>query len=137
MRPLSLLLAAFLLTVASTPCLAQEHTKEPIPKVKQQIDEKKAVLLDVREQEEWDKGHVEGAVLVPLSELGKKSKDASFVKELEKKLPKDQPIYCHCAKGQRAILAGGVLTKLGYDVRPLKPGYKELIDAGFPAAKKP
>lgn len=118
-------------------CLAIDHTKEPLDKVKQQVDEKKAVLVDVREQAEWDKGHIEGAVLVPLGDLGKKSKDPDFVKELEKKVPKNQVVYCHCAKGGRAILAGDVLKRLGYDVRPLKPGYQELIDAGFPAAKKP
>jgi phage shock protein E len=116
---------------------AIDHTKEPLDKIKQQVAEKKAVLVDVREQEEWDKGHVEGAVLVPLGDLGKKSKDPDFVKELEKKIPKNQVVYCHCAKGKRAILAGDVLKRLGYDVRPLKPGYQELIDAGFPAAKQP
>ncbi len=128
--PLAMLCAAW--------ASAAEHTKDSLDKVKQQVEEKKAVLVDVREPDEWNKGHVAGAVLVPLGELGKRSKDPAFAAELEKKLPKDKVIYCHCARGQRSLLAADVLTKMGYDVRALKPGYKELIEKGFPAdeAKK-
>ncbi len=137
-RPVKLFVfAVTILACGANVCLAIDHTKEPLDKIKKQDDEKKAVLVDVREPAEWDKGHVEGAVLVPLGELGKKSKDPDFVKELEKKIKKNQVVYCHCAKGGRAILAGDVFKRLGYDVQPLKPGYQELIDAGFPAAKKP
>ena len=55
-----------------------EHTKDSLDKVKQQVADKKAVLIDVREQAEWDKGHVDGAVLLPLGELAKKAHDADF-----------------------------------------------------------
>ncbi|HEY2841613.1 MAG TPA: rhodanese-like domain-containing protein, partial [Pirellulales bacterium] len=102
--PLSLI-CAILLAGAANNVWAIDHTKEPLDKIKQQVEEKKAVLVDVREQGEWDKGHVDGAVLIPLGDLGKKSKDPDFLKELEKKIPKNQIVYCHCAKGQRAILA--------------------------------
>jgi rhodanese-related sulfurtransferase len=116
---------------------AAQHTTDSLDKVKQQVEEKKALLVDVREQAEWDKGHIDRAVLVPLSELAKKQKDEDFRTTLEKKLPKDKVIYCHCAKGQRALLAADVFKGLGYDVRPLKPGYKQLLDAGLPPAKAP
>jgi phage shock protein E len=126
------------LTLLATRALAEpEHTKDSLTKAQQQVDDKQAVLLDVREPKEWDAGHVKGAVLVPLGDLAKKSKDPAFLAELEKKLPKDKTVYCHCAKGARALLAAEALEKLGYkDVRPLKPGYKDLIDAGFPKADK-
>ena len=113
-----------------------EHTKDSLDKVKQQVADKKAVLIDVREQAEWDKGHVDGAVLLPLGELAKKAHDADFAAKLEKMVPKDKVVYCHCAKGRRALLAADVFQKLGYDVRPLKPGYQELLDAGFPKAEE-
>jgi rhodanese-related sulfurtransferase len=114
-----------------------QHTKDSLDKVKKQVEENKAVLVDVREPSEWDRGHVEGAVLVPLRELAKKSKDAAFAAELEQKLPKDKTIYCHCAKGKRALLAAEVFEKLGYtDVRPLGPGYEQLLGAGFPKAEQ-
>ena len=114
-----------------------EHTKDSLDKVKEQVADKKAVLLDVRNKEEWDAGHVDGAVLVPLGDFAKRAKDPAFLAELEKKLPKDKTVYCHCAKGGRALIAAESLEKLGYkDVRALKPGYKDLIDAGFKKAEK-
>jgi len=123
---------------ASLAAADTEHTKDPLDKVKKQVEDKKALLVDVREQEEWDKGHVDGAVLVPLGDLAKRAKDPEFVAELEKKLPKDKTVYCHCARGQRALRAAEVFEKLGYkDVRPLKPGYQELLKAGFLKAETP
>ena len=97
----SLFLVIFVALVSSVARAEPQHTKDPLDKVKQQVNEKKAVLVDVREPSEWDKGHVDGAILVPLGELAKKSKDPAFVAELEKKLPKDTTVYCHCAKGKR------------------------------------
>jgi rhodanese-related sulfurtransferase len=114
-----------------------EFTKDSLDTVKQRIAEKKAVLVDVREPGEWNRGHVAGAVLVPLGELAKKAKEPEFVERLEKSVPKDKIVYCHCAKGGRAALAADVLQKLGYDVRPLKPGYQDLLGAGFPKANEP
>jgi len=132
------LIFAFSLCLGVSPALAEtEHTKDSLDKVKEQIKEKKAVLVDVREQKEWDAGHVEGAVLVPLGDLAQGAKDKSFAAKLEKKVPKDKIVYCHCAKGGRAVLAADVFKKLGYDVRPLKPGYKDLLEAGFPKASEP
>ena len=49
-------------------------------------------------------------------------------------LPKDKIIYCHCLAGGRCLEAAAILAPLGYDVRPLKQGYPQLIQAGFPAA---
>ncbi len=41
-------------------------------------------------------------------------------------------IYTHCRAGRRSVAAAVILEKLGYDVRPLKPGFEDLIQAGFP-----
>ncbi|MNC96941.1 hypothetical protein D3C83_144460 [compost metagenome] len=50
---------------------------------------------------------------------------------------KGKIVYCHCGSGVRCLKAADELKKLGYDVRPLKPGYKDLLKAGFePAGKK-
>lgn len=129
MRTTFVLTAAVTLVLsASAP--AAEHTKDTLDTVKAALKEKKAVLVDVREQKEWDAGHIDGAILLPLSKL--KEIDAA---ELVKQLPKDKVIYCHCAVGRRALTAGDLLKKHGYDVRPLKPGYAVLLDEGFPKAK--
>lgn len=109
---------------------AADHTKDTLPAVKKNIEDQKAVLVDVREQSEWDDGHIDGAVLLPLSTLREGvDKDA-----LAKQLPKDRIVYTHCAAGRRSLPAAEILIKAGYDVRALKAGYKELVDAGFKQA---
>lgn len=108
-----------------------QHTTDPLPAVRKAVEEKKAVLVDVRSQAEWDKGHVEGAVLLPVTSL----KAGMSKEELAKRLPRDKIIYCHCAVGARALQAAQSLKELGYDARALKPGYDALLKDGFPAAK--
>lgn len=110
---------------------AAEHTKDSLDAVKKAVADNKAVLLDVREKDEWDNGHLRDAKFLALSDLrGAKADD------LAKVLPKDKIIYCHCASGMRCLRAADVLKKNGYDVRPLKSGYAELLRSGFPAAPK-
>src|SRR5262249_20068846 len=104
---------------------------------KQQLSEQKALLIDVREQPEWDRGHLKDARLVPLSELKRAQTDPAIKDKLAKGLPKDRIVYCHCAKGVRALTAGSILEKLGYDVRPLAAGFDDLRGAGFPAVAEP
>jgi len=109
-----------------------DHTKDTPQEVKKALADDKAVLLDVREKQEWDAGHLKAARLLPLSDLeaGIKPDD------LAKKLPKGKVVYCHCAAGGRSLDAADLLKKLGYDVRPLKPGYKDLLKAGFEMAPR-
>ena len=115
---------------------AIEHTKDSHAKVKKNIADKKALIVDVRELGEWKRGHLKGALLVPLSELREKSEQDDYLKELFKKLPKKKIVYTHCRAGVRALTAGKLLKSLGYDVRPLKAGFSELLEAGFPKAEK-
>jgi rhodanese-related sulfurtransferase len=56
--------------------------------------------------------------------------------DLAKTLPEDRILYTFCVVGKRAITAATVLEKQGYDVRALKPGYKELVKAGFKKAEE-
>ena len=128
------LLSAALLVAATG--AAAEHTKDPLDKVKQNLAQKKAVLIDVREQTEWSEGHLQDAQLLPLSELKRAAGDPAVKQDLDKKLSKDRIVYCHCRSGGRVLIASGILGKLGYDVRPLAAGYDDLLKAGFPAAKK-
>jgi rhodanese-related sulfurtransferase len=110
---------------------AAEQTKDPLPTVQKKIADKKAVLVDVREKSEWDEGHIEGAIFLPLSSLKEKADPAA----LAKVLPKDKEIYTHCVVGKRSLAAANILEKLGYDVQSLKPGYEDLVKAGFKPAK--
>jgi len=119
-------------TALPAPVQAAEHTSDTPADVMKALAEGKAVLLDVREQAEWDDGHLKDARLLPLSVLkaGPKAEDVARV------APKGKVIYCHCRSGVRSLQAAAVLQKLGYDVRPLKQGYADLLKAGFAAAMK-
>lgn len=108
-----------------------EHTKDTLENVKKNLADKKAVLIDARTPEEWDEGHLKNAISVPLVRL---EKDPS-AEDLAKVLPKDKDVYIYCRRGRRALLAGEILEKYGYKVRPLKPGYQELLEVGFPKAE--
>ena len=116
---------------------AAEHTKDTLADVKKNLSAKKAVLIDVRELSEWNEGHLQAAQLVPLSELRKMSQDPAVRQKVEKKLPKDRIIYCHCRSGGRVLSAADILGKLGYKIRPLSAGFDALRKAGFAEAKKP
>lgn len=109
---------------------AAEHTKDTPAAVKTAVAAKKAVLVDVREADEWADGHLAAAIALPLSKL--KSATAA---DLPKGISKDQPVYLHCASGRRCLKAADKLKELGYDVRPLKDGYEDLLKAGFEKAK--
>lgn len=108
------------------------HTKDSLDTVKESVKSGKAVIVDVREQSEWNDAHVKGAIHVPKSKL----EVATEIEALLKKLPKDKVIYTHCKAGGRALTCGKILKEHGYDVRPLKPGIQQLLDAGLEKAEK-
>lgn len=126
------MLFSWMLAVAVTSgalATAAEHTKESLTEIKEQVDGGKGVLVDVREIQEWDAGHIDGAIFFPISSVT----DGLTDEEL-KKLPKDKSLYIHCIVGMRALKVAKVLEQKGFLVRPLKPGYDELVEAGFPKA---
>ena len=107
-----------------------EHTQDSLETIQERLANNEAILLDVREQDEWDLGHLKSAVLAPLSVLEEGAGDEGF-DALLGKLSKDKIIYCHCVSGGRVMPASRILHQQGYDVRPLKPGYDDLVEAGF------
>jgi rhodanese-related sulfurtransferase len=106
-----------------------EHSREPLEAVRTAVEKKEALLVDVREAPEWEAGRLRDARLLALSAL----KTAS-AEEVAKALPKGV-VYLHCRSGARALTAARILKDLGYDARPLKPGFEELRRAGFAEAK--
>lgn len=109
-----------------------KHTEDTLKDVKERVTGKKAILVDVRDLVEWNDGHIEGAVHLPFRDL----QDKFDEKVLREKLPKGTIVYTYCMVGFRSLKAGKIIEKYGYDIRPLKPGYKELLEAGFKNEKK-
>ncbi|HZB98302.1 MAG TPA: rhodanese-like domain-containing protein [Candidatus Sulfotelmatobacter sp.] len=79
-------------------------------------------IVDVREQDEWDAGHIEGAQHIPLSEL--QSRAAEIDREAD--------IVTVCHSGQRSARAADFLAELGYRAENLWGGMLEWEDAGLP-----
>ena len=68
--------------------------------------EKDYIIIDARTMEEFNEGHIEGAVLIPEYEIGERA---------EKELPdKQQLILVYCRSGRRSKIAAQVLADLGY-----------------------
>ncbi|MCU0704035.1 MAG: rhodanese-like domain-containing protein [Fimbriiglobus sp.] len=119
-----------ILTATCAACAA-DHTADTLDVVKKGVADKKAMLVDVREENEWTSGHLKDATLLPLSEL----KAGVTADKLKEKLGDTKVLYLHCGSGKRCLTAADLLKKQGYDVRPLKEGYADLVKAGFEKAK--
>lgn len=110
---------------------ALEFTRDSLSQVKRNFTEGKAILVDVRDLVEWNSGHVRDAIHLPWRDLQGKKSD-----QLVDKLPKDKIIYTYCAVGYRSSRAGKIIAKYKLDVRPLKPGFEDLVKAGFEPEEK-
>ena len=64
------------------------------------------IILDVRTQEEYDQGHIPGAILIPDTEIKDKAEEVLTDKE--------QLILVYCRSGRRSKLAAETLVELGY-----------------------
>ena len=73
--------------------------------INQQVEGKKIILLDVREESEWNEGHIKGALHIALGNLNI---------ETTKGIPKDTPLYIYCRSGRRAGEAEIKLKELGF-----------------------
>lgn len=102
-----------------------EYTQESHEEIKVRLESGEAVLLDVREQDEWDGSHLQTAFLVPMSELANLATRETALA----KIPKDKRVYCHCHRGVRAMQCADFLNQLGYQIHPMADDY-EVLAAG-------
>jgi rhodanese-related sulfurtransferase len=94
--------------------------------------EKKAIIVDVRDVDEFNEGIVKDAQTISFSSMNEKRD------EWEKKvanLPKDKTIILYCKVGGRANKVGIELLKKGFKVRNMG-GYDSWKDAGLPIEKR-
>jgi molybdopterin/thiamine biosynthesis adenylyltransferase/rhodanese-related sulfurtransferase len=83
------------------------------------------LVVDVREQDEWDEGHIPGAVHIPRGNLESR---------IERAAPdQGRPIVLYCSAGNRSAFAARTLDELGYeDVASLAGGFTDWKRNGFP-----
>ena len=82
----------------------EQITAEDAKKIMDSSDD--YIILDVREQDEFDAGHIPGAILLPYTEIENKA---------EEMLPdKDKQILVYCRSGRRSKIAAEALARLGY-----------------------
>jgi len=92
------------------------------------INRKSALVLDVREADEFAQGHLQGARHVPLSQL------SARLKELEKF--RDKPVLVVCQRGKRANAAAKLLKAQNFTtLNVLKGGMLAWTDAKMPSSK--
>jgi adenylyltransferase/sulfurtransferase len=92
---------------------------------RERIESGEPVVVDVREQDEWDEGHIAGAVHIPRGHLESR---------IERLAPDpSRPVVVYCSAGNRSAFAAKTLTDLGYeDVVSLAGGFTDWKRNGFP-----
>jgi rhodanese-related sulfurtransferase len=103
--------------------------EEDVQATKKKLDAgEKMILVDVREESEWARGHIPNAI-----HLGK----GIIERDIEKAIPeKGATVVLYCGGGFRSALAADNLQKMGYsNVISMDGGWREWTQAGFPTIK--
>lgn len=92
--------------------------------IKKELAEGSAQIFDVRENDEWQAGHLKAASFVPLSELNVGLEPENKNVNLK--------TYLYCRSGRRVHTAKPLLEDMGFkNVIPLREGFDELAEFGF------
>src|SRR5688500_20222150 len=105
---------------------AKKHiTEVPPAEALERVDSGEAVLIDVREESDWQEGHAQGA---------KHLSRGVIELEIEEEIPDPKtPIICYCGGGSRSALVAESLKKMGYEnVRSMAGGLRAWKDQGLP-----
>jgi rhodanese-related sulfurtransferase len=107
----------------------QRIKEEDVQATKKKLDAgEKLILVDVREESEWARGHIPNAI-----HLGK----GIIERDIEKAIPeKGATVVLYCGGGFRSALAADNLQKMGYsNVISMDGGWRDWTQAGFPTIK--
>lgn len=89
-----------------------------------QAQEEGAHMLDVREKDEWEAGHIAGAIHHSLPRIAS---------DPDLDIPADAPVVAYCKAGGRAQRAADILAAAGYSrVRVMRGGFSDWQAAGYP-----
>lgn len=106
-RMIPFLLALFLLTGCGGNAADGSYQQITQEEAKEMMDTQEVIILDVREQAEYDSGHIPGAVLLPVGTIDETTA-AEAIPE------KDSTVLVYCRSGNRSKTASSTLAELGY-----------------------
>ena len=110
MKKLAIIFVALLLTACGQKTTENQeavYMNITAEQAKQMMDSGDVIVLDVREQSEFDAGHIKDAVLLPVGTINEKSAAAVIPS-------KDSTVLVYCRSGNRSKTASEKLVKLGY-----------------------
>ncbi len=99
-----------------------------IPTFKEKIIDNQVVLIDVRTAEEFEAGHIPGAINIDWY-------GSDFLQKAEQVCTKDKPVALYCRSGKRSLAAAVKMTRSGYQVLNLKGGFNAWQEAGEPVTR--
>ena len=106
-RTLSLLLSLLLLAGCGGNATGGAYQQITQEEAKEMMDTQEVIILDVREQDEYDSSHISGAVLLPVGSIDEDTA-AEVIPE------KDSTVLVYCRSGNRSKTASSTLVELGY-----------------------
>ena len=128
-----LLLSLVILFAVSSRCLGTttekpeiNYTTISVQDTKMMIDSSDVFILDVRTQEEYDAGHINGSTLIPVQVIETRLDE----------IPKDRKILVYCRSGGRSSEASQILIKNGFEeIYNMNGGIDDWIRSGFEVVK--
>jgi rhodanese-related sulfurtransferase len=84
-----------------------QYVKISPAEAKEIMDKEESIVLDVRTKQEYDQGHIEGSVLLPVDEISAKAEEV--LKD------KSAKILVYCRSGNRSTTAAKTLIEMGYE----------------------
>ena len=124
-RFLAFILAALGLNIACS----QNFENTDVKGFAELIDSADVVILDVRTTDEFNEGHIKGAILIDLNK-------SDFLELVRQLLPKEKTIAIYCRSGRRSANAAERLVKEGYKPVNLKGGILEWKKENMPVTKE-
>ncbi len=101
---------------------AKGRIKQVSPSESMDDDAANKVYLDCREPQEYNLGHIPGAVFIPRGTLEG---------VVEGAIPRDRKVVIYCASGNRSALAAETMMQMGYgDVASMSGGFRGWVEAG-------
>lgn len=92
--------------------------------IRQELLSNRVMIIDVREKNEWDSGHLKHAIHFPFSQIIRWEIPSCF--------PTEIPVYLHCARGRRSAIAAEILKKDFSNVTALNIDFTEFHKHDFP-----